>query len=126
MLYGIILIVVFNKIFSREIKRDEVQNFDVIKEDFKKKEDKELYFLKKEGIGESLTSRKIADLNKLIEGLKKKRDDLILEKHKLKVEIESLKENLDRLNEMEERLEEGREGTDGVDVHAKSDKKFNS
>lgn len=107
---GVILIFTFNKIFSRDIKKAEVQNFDVIKEDFKKKEEKELYFLKKEGIGESLTSRKIVDLNKLIEGLKKKKDDLILEKHKLKVEIDSLKENLDRINELEERLEELYEG----------------
>ena len=83
-----------------------MKNFDVIKEDFKKKEDKELYFLKKEGIGESLTSRKISDLNSLIDGYKKKKNDLVLEKHKLKVEIDSLKENLDRLNELEERLEE--------------------
>lgn len=81
-------------------------NFDVVKEDFKKKENKELYFLKKEGIGESLSTRKIQDLQKLIEGLKKKKSDLILEKHKLKVEVETLKENLDRLNEIEERLEE--------------------
>lgn len=103
---GILLIFIFRKIFSREVKKSEVQNFDVIKEDFKKKEDKELYFLKKEGIGESLTSRKLSDLKQLIDGLKKKKDDLVLEKHKLKVEVDSLKENLDRLNEIEERLEE--------------------
>lgn len=105
-LIGIILVITFNKIFSREIKKAEVPNFDVVKEDFKKKENKELYFLKKEGIGESLSTRKIQDLQKLIEGLKKKKSDLILEKHKLKVEVETLKENLDRLNEIEERLEE--------------------
>ena len=103
---GVLLIFVFRKFFSREIQKSPVQNFDVIKEDFKKKEDKELYFLKKDGIGESLTSRKLTDLKQLIDGMKKKKDDLILEKHKLKVEVDSLRENLDRLNEIEERLEE--------------------
>ena len=111
---GITAIIILRKIFSREVKKSEVQHFDVIKEDFKKKEDKELYFLKKEGIGESLTSRKLNELKQLIDGLKKKKDDLVLEKHKLKVEVDSLKENLDRLNEIEERLEELYEQEDNI------------
>lgn len=114
LILGALLIFGFRKFFSREVEKSNVPNLDIVKEDFRKKEEKELYFLKKEGIGESLTSRKINDLKQLIEGLKRKKDDLILEKHKLKVEVDSLKENLDRLNEIEERLEELYEQENGL------------
>ena len=81
-------------------------DFDAIREDFKKKEDRELELSKKDGVKESLITRRINELSQLADGLKKKKDDLILEKHKLKIESDNLKENLDRLNELEERLEE--------------------
>ena len=102
---GLLALWIVHLIFSKEIEKPTYPNFDVVKEDFKKKEEKELYFLKKEGIGESLSSRKIQDVRDLISGLKKKKEDLILEKHKLNIEVESLKENIDRLNEIEERLD---------------------
>ncbi len=102
---GMVLIMIVNRILSKNMEMPPLPNFDIVKEDFKKKEEKELYFLRKEGIGESLASRKLTDVRDLIAGLKKKKEDLILEKHKLNIEAESLKENVDRLNEIEERLE---------------------
>lgn len=105
-LIGILATIVASKVLSMDVKMGTVPNFDAIREDFKKKEDRELELLKKDGVKESLITRKINELNQLLEGLKKKKDDLILERHKLKIESNSLKENLDRLNELEERLEE--------------------
>ena len=103
---GGIITFILSKVLSMDVKKGIVPNFDAIREDFKKKEERELELLKKENIKDSLISRKITELRPLLEGLKKKKEDLILEKHKLKIEIDSLKENLDRLNELEERLEE--------------------
>ncbi len=103
---GIILSFILSRVMSMDVKMGVVPNFDSIREDFKKKEDRELELLKKDGIKESLTSRKINELNQLLEGFKNKKEDLILEGHKLKIEMDSLKENLERLNELEERLEE--------------------
>lgn len=103
---GVVSLIVFSKILSMDVKMGTVPNFDAIREDFKKKENRELELLKKEGVKESLTTRKIPELKSLCDGLKKKKEDIILERHKLKLEMDSLKENLDRLSEVEERLEE--------------------
>lgn len=103
---GIITSIILANVLSMDVKMGTVPNFDAIREDFKKKENRELELLKKDGIKESLITRKIPELKSLMDGLKKSKDDLILEKHKLKIEMEGLKENLDRLNELEERLNE--------------------
>lgn len=103
---GLIGLGLVSKILSMDVKMGTVPNFDAIREDFKKKENRELELLKNEGVKESLISRKSSELKALIDGLKKKKDDIILEKHKLKIEMDSLKENLDRLSEVEERLGE--------------------
>lgn len=103
---GIITSIILANLLSMDVKMGTVPNFDAIREDFKKKENRELELLKKDGIKESLITRKIPELKSLMDGLKKSKDDLILEKHKLKIEMEGLKENLDRLNELEERLNE--------------------
>lgn len=103
---GISTSIILANVRSMDVKMGTVPNFDAIREDFKKKENRELELLKKDGIKESLITRKIPELKSLMDGLKKSKDDLILEKHKLKIEMEGLKENLDRLNELEERLNE--------------------
>lgn len=103
---GVIATIIASKVLSMDVKMGTVPNFDAIREDFKKKEDRELELSKKDGVKESLITRRINELSQLADGLKKKKDDLILEKHKLKIESDNLKENLDRLNELEERLEE--------------------
>lgn len=103
---GIIATIVASKVLSMDVKMGTVPNFDAIREDFKKKEARELELSKKDGVKDSLIARRINELSQLADGLKKKKDDLILEKHKLKIESDNLKENLDRLNELEERLEE--------------------
>lgn len=103
---GVVVAIILSNVLSMDVKMGTVPNFDAIREDFKKKENRELELLKKEGIKESLITRKIPELKSLMEGFKKSKDDLTLEKHKLKIEMESLKENLDRLNELEERLDE--------------------
>ena len=100
----IISLFAISRAFSKEIKIDMPQDLDVIKTNLKRKEDKELELLVKSGIKESLTKRKVSDLKILINGLEKSKNDLILEQHKLDVEIDSLSEHLEKLNDVEEQL----------------------
>lgn len=100
----IISLFAISRAFSKEIKIDMPQDLDVIKTNLKRKEDKELELLVKSGIKESLTKRKVSDLKILINGLEKRKNDLILEQHKLDVESDSLSEHLEKLNDVEEQL----------------------
>jgi len=99
---GIIVLNVTNKVnFPQEDDKD----FDVTKEELNKKEAKELEKLHQKGIKTKYTERKLFELNSLVNGLEKNKNDFILECHKIKIEEESLKENIERLSDIEEQLE---------------------
>lgn len=103
-LSSIILSTIISKTLSGEIKQNLPQDIDVIRENLKRKEQKELETFKKEDIKESLINRRLQDLKTLISGMEKNKNDLILEEHKLKIENDGISEHLDRLNDVEEQL----------------------
>ena len=96
--------IIISKLFSGEIKINSPQDLDVIKENLKRKEKKELELLNKDGVKESLTSRRLIDVTNLIDGLEKNKNDVLLEIHKLEIENESVNEHVERLNDVEEQL----------------------
>ena len=84
---------------------DNTHQFDLIVEQLKKKENKELEKLEKNGIKKGIIDRKIVELKSLIAGYEKTKNDYILEEHKLKLEEESLENGVNKLNELEEDIE---------------------
>ena len=97
--------ILVNKAIPIEPNDTSISDFDVIKEELNKKEGKELDKLSKNGIKASYTTKKIQELNSLLIGLENKKNDLILETHKIKLEEEGMKENIERLSDVEEQLE---------------------
>lgn len=83
----------------------EINQFDLIVEELKKKENKELQQLEKNGIKKSMIDRKITEIKTLIDGYEKTKNDYILQSHKLKLEEESLEQGVNKLNELEEDIE---------------------
>lgn len=104
-----VLALCFSFLYVQIEKKDERTftdlNFDVIKEELNKKEQKELQTLEKEGVKGSLLERKTASLKELIDGYEKRQNELTLEEHKLQLEKESLKGDVIKLNEIEESLQ---------------------
>ena len=98
---GAIIINTTNKEMTKE---EEETDFDVIKEELNKKENKELDRLIQNGIKSTFVERKASELRTLKEGLEKNRNDLELECHKIKIEEDSLKENIEHLFEVEEQI----------------------
>lgn len=76
----------------------------VIKEELNKKETKELEKLHQKGIKQMFVEKRFQELKSLLSGYEKKKNDLILEGHKIKIEENSLKENIERLSDIEEQL----------------------
>lgn len=76
----------------------------VIKEELNKKEGKELEKLSQKGVKQTFIQRRISELKTLIVGYEKKKNDLILDTHKIKLEENSLKENVEKLSDLEEQL----------------------
>lgn len=83
---------------------ESVPNFDLVIEDLKKKEKMEIKKLEDDGIRKSLLERKLADLRLLQSGLETNKNDLILEEHKINIELNSLKGRINKLNEVEDNL----------------------
>lgn len=76
----------------------------VIKEELNKKEAKELEKLHQKGIKQMFVEKRMQELKNLLLGYEKRKNDLILEGHKIKIEENSLKENIERLSDIEEQL----------------------
>ena len=93
-----------NKFFSMEVNLNEPQNLDVIKENLKRKEKKELELLNKSGISEKLTEKRLQDVKNLISEIEKNKNELKLEEHKLIIENDTISEHMGRLNDVEEQL----------------------
>ena len=103
-LVGIVSIVInFQFSYKEEITVDS-DNFDVVSEEARKKENKELNSLEKEGIKKALTEKRISELKTIIEKCENEKNNSVLEEHKLKIEDETLHENLSNLTEIEEEI----------------------
>lgn len=100
----IISTLLINKFFSMEVNLNEPQNLDVIKENLKRKEKKELELLNKSGISEKLTEKRLQDVKNLISEIEKNKNELKLEEHKLVIENDAISEHMGRLNDVEEQL----------------------
>lgn len=81
-----------------------VSDFATVKEELNKKEIKELDKLFQRGIKQTFTERRMPDLKALLSGCEKKKNDLVLEEHKIKLEEDILKENIEKLCDLEEQL----------------------
>lgn len=101
---GLLTILINLKFSYKEEIQVETDNFDVVSEESRKKENKEIAILEKEGIKKSFTEKRIPELKALIETHEASKNNLMLEEHKLKIEDEALNENLTSLTEVEEEL----------------------
>ena len=97
-------IVVLKRTNTINLNTNELPDLAVIKEELNKKEKKELEKLVQKGIKQSFAERRAPELKNLLSGYEKKKNDLILEIHKINIEENSLKENIDKLVDLEEQL----------------------
>ena len=97
-------IVILKKTNTINLNTNELPELAVIKEELNKKEKKELEKLVQKGIKQSFAERRAPELKNLLSGYEKKKNDLILEIHKINIEENSLKENIDKLVDLEEQL----------------------
>lgn len=100
---GMIAMKQSNKI---DLNTNSLPDLAVIKEELNKKETKELEKLTQKGIKQTFTQRRIQELKTLLSGYEKKKNDLILDDHKIKLEENTLKENVEKLSDLEEQLTE--------------------
>lgn len=103
-LIAIIASVVLKKTNIIKVNIGELPDLAIIKEELNKKEKKELEKLVRNGIKPVFVEKKLQELKQLASGYEKKRNDLILEGHKIKIEEDSLKENIERLSDLEEQI----------------------
>lgn len=113
---GMIMLEKTNKI---DINTNSLPDLAVIKEELNKKEGKELEKLTQKGIKATFTQRRIQELRTLLSGYEKKKNDLILDDHKIKLEESSLKENVEKLSDLEEQLTELQEKRERLLTKAK-------
>lgn len=81
---------------------NETNPFDIVIEELKKKENKELEALEKSGMKKGVIDRKITELRTLIDGYEKSKNDYILQIHKLELEAKTIEQGINKLNELEE------------------------
>lgn len=105
-IFAIFGIVSLKRTNTIDLNTDELPDLAVIKEELNKKENKELDKLVQKGIKQSFAERRAPELKTLLSGYEKKKNDLVLEIHKIRIEENSLKENIDKLSELEEQLVE--------------------
>lgn len=119
LLIAIIAGVVLKKTNIIKVDVGDLPDLAVIKEELNKKEKKELEKLVKNGVKSTFTEKKLQELKSLASGYEKKKNDLILDGHKLKIEEESLKENIERLSDLEEQLVELKEKKEQLQIKNK-------
>lgn len=96
--------IIIENVFSMDVKIKTPQDIDVIKENLKRKENKELELLNKEDISTEITNLRLQQVKDKITEAEKKRTELILETHKLDIENDGVNEHVERLNDVEEQL----------------------
>lgn len=104
LIIGIVSLIVNLKVSYTEEIFVEPDNFDIITEEARKKQNKELEALEKEGVKKSIIEKNITELKTLIETSENEKNNYLLEQHKLEIEDETLVENLTNLSEIEEAL----------------------
>lgn len=119
LLIAIIAGVVLKKTNIIKVDVGDLPDLAVIKEELNKKEKKELEKLVKNGVKSTFADKKLQELKLLASGYEKKKNDLILDGHKLKIEEESLKENIERLSDLEEQLVELKEKKEQLQIKNK-------
>lgn len=92
------------KISYKEELSVESDNFDVVSEESRKKQNKEIANLEKEGVKKNLTEKRITELKALIEKYETEKNNELLEEHKLEIEDGALNESLTSLTEIEEEI----------------------
>ena len=84
----------------------EDENFDLIQEDIRKKEFKELSKLEKSGYTKKITEKRVSDLRNLVNDLDEKIKKIELDIHKLEIENKMLIDGLTELSTVHEELYE--------------------
>jgi len=109
LIIGIVSLIVNLKVSYKEEILAEPANFDIVAEEIRKKQSKELDALEKEGIKKTIIEKNINELKAIIESAEKEKNNYLLEQHKLEIEDKALTENLTNLTEIEEALIEKNE-----------------
>lgn len=106
-LIPIIVLFAINNMKKEKVLQTNVDTnqFDLVIEDLKKKENKELQQLETKGIKKSITERKLTELKALVNGYEKTKTDYILQSHKLDIEKDTLESGVNKLNELEEEIQ---------------------
>ncbi|MBR6252576.1 MAG: AAA family ATPase [Clostridia bacterium] len=105
-LIGTALIFINLKLMYKEKNELEDDNFDLIQEDIRKKESKELSKLEKKGFAKSITEKKVSELKSSYSNLEEKLKKIELEIHKLTIEDKMLVDGLNELSLVHEELYE--------------------
>lgn len=106
---GIVAVILNFKFSYKEEILITSDNFDIVSEESRKKEKKELTVLEENGVKKSTTEKKVSELKGMIETYETEKNQILLEEHKLKIEDEALSDNLTNLSEIEEELMSRRE-----------------
>lgn len=88
----------------KEVITAELKNFDMILEEIRKKESRELNNFENKVANKKYTDARISELSKEIEKTKDEVQKIELSKHKLEIEEESIKEDLLKYNDVVEEL----------------------
>ena len=104
LIIGIVSLIVNLKVSYKEEIMAEPDNFDIVTEEIRKKQSKELDAIEKEGIKKTIIEKNINELKAIIENSEKEKNNYLLEQHKLEIEDKALTENLTNLTEIEEAL----------------------
>lgn len=101
---GLLGMIINLMVSYQEVLSVNPDNFDLISEESRKKEQKELEALQQTGVKKALLDKKVYELKTLLEEEEREKNRLTVEDHKLRVEEESLEEGLATLTEIEEEL----------------------
>ena len=114
LIIGIISLIVNLKVSYKEEIFIEPDNFDIVSEENRKKQNKELEALEKEGVKKSTIEKSINELKGVIEISENEKNNYLLEEHKLEIEDKALKEHLTTLTEIEEALSQKNDSLNDV------------
>lgn len=104
LIIGLVSVVLNLKFSYKEELSVEAENFDIVTEEARKKESKEILNLEKDGVKKNLTEKRVLELKAIIEKCETEKNNLLLEEHKLEIEDKALNENLTNLIEIEEEI----------------------
>ena len=106
LIVGGIAIVLNSKLMYKETVDISSENFDLIQEDIRKKENKELSKLEKNSYTKKITDKRVSELKELLDDAEERIKNIDLNIHKLEIENKMLVGDLNELSSIHEELYE--------------------